>query len=275
MKRNIKIYFLFAVAALLVISMIMIYVTEPEYAYMPREDEVLQVTAGTQMKIKNMDNGELFHIDGRTDIKTEDGKSDPSGEEEGKINDSFLHLGREMFYKETFGNEVFLTDIIGIVDGALTIPNMAKAILQLRGEGTTNLRVELAKDVVIGGKQFKKGQFIDTGIDVPKGAYAPLGMPVKLSEGKVKVGISCVARHATVDYRTKKVIEGAPNRDLNAGLLMALATNSTVYFTHADVENLANYLKNMKTTVTASDGKTAALPDPKKLEEAVDGNPKK
>lgn len=101
-----------------------------------------------------------------------------------------------MFYAETFGNEVFLTDILGIVDGPFTIPNLMKAIVELGGKGTTNLRVELAKEVTIGGKTYKKGDKIDTGIDVPKGAYAPLGMPVKFSEGRLKVGITCAACHA-------------------------------------------------------------------------------
>jgi hypothetical protein len=121
------------------------------------------------------------------------------------INEDLLKLGRTSFYKETFGNEVFLTDILGLVDGALTIPNMTKAILKLKGQGTSNIQVELAETVTIGEKTFKKGDLIETGIDVPKGAYTPLGMPVKFSEGRVKVGVSCAACHATVDRETKTV----------------------------------------------------------------------
>lgn len=178
-----------------------------------------------------------------------------------QVDDRLLKLGRATLYKETFGNEVFMTDIMGIVNGPLTIPNMAKAIVQLQGKGTTNLRVELAEDITLGDRTYKKGEKINTGIDVPKGAYAPLGMPVKYTEGKVKVGISCMACHATVDPQTKRVIEGAPNTDLNAGLLMALATNSTAYFTHTDVENVAKYIK-----------KSTPLPDPAALEKTVDAN---
>lgn len=250
---------------LLAALFVTIYVIEPEYAYIPLEDEVVQVKGKTQAKMGSGSKDQKFDLSGHTGPRN--GNLDPA--KEGVIHDSFLRTGREAFYKETFGNEVFLTDIMGIVNGPLTIGSIAKAILKLQGEGTTNLRVTLAKDAVIGGKKFKKGERIDTGIDVPKGAYAPLGMPVKWSKGKLKVGISCAACHATVDSSTKKVVEGAPNRDLNAGLLMGLATNSSAYFTHAQIEGLEKYLDETR-KVTTSTGKKHALPDPKKLEDAVD-----
>src|SRR3954449_712425 len=33
-----------------------------------------------------------------------------------RVDDALLKLGRSSFYKETFGNEVFLTDVVGILD---------------------------------------------------------------------------------------------------------------------------------------------------------------
>ncbi|QIZ67600.1 electron transport protein [Geobacillus subterraneus] len=193
-------------------------------------------------------------------------------EEDGAVlvDDRLLRLGKEVFYKETFGNEVFLTDIMGIVDGPLTLANIAKAIAALRGEGTTNLRVPLAEDVTIGDRTYKKGELIDTGIDVPKGSYLPLGMPIVTDGGRVRVGISCAACHATVDPQTKKVVEGAPNNDLNAGLLMALATNSAAYFTHANIRSLRDYIDSLDRTIVDSRGRKAALPDPERLEREVD-----
>jgi hypothetical protein len=238
MKLSKKRVILCGMIVLTLMAVIAVRIGEFEYAYMPPAHKVLQAYEGVH----------------------------------DESNDPFLRLGRETFYKETFGNEVFLTDIMGMMNGALTIPSMAKAIIKLRGKGTTNLRVELTKDVVIGGKSFKKGQVIDTGIDVPKGAFTPLGMPVKLSEGRIKVGISCIACHGTVDRETRLVVEGAPNRDLNAGLLMALATNSSAYFTHSDVAHLSKYLGDLNRRVNTSDGKSSPLPDPEKLEAAVDAN---
>jgi hypothetical protein len=124
--------------------------------------------------------------------------------------------------------------------------------------------------VTIGGQTYDKGQKIDTGIDVPKGSYAPLGMPVKATGRGLKVGITCAACHATVDRTTKKVIEGAPNTDLNAGLIIALATNSTAYFTHAQISSIEDYVKEIDETVVTTNGKEKPLPDPKAIEKAVD-----
>lgn len=186
------------------------------------------------------------------------------------IDREFIEMGREQFYNETFGNEVFLTDIVGLLNGPLTFANIAKAIIALNGEATDNLRVALAESVTIGGKRYAKGEKIDTGLDVPKGARTPLGMPVKVADGRVRAGVSCAACHATVDRESGKVIEGAPNANLNTGLLLALATNSAAYFTNSEIKALEDYISKDGPTVETSKGTQAALPDPVKLEKAVD-----
>jgi hypothetical protein len=101
------------------------------------------------------------------------------------IDAALQQLGRTAFYVETFGNEVFLTDVLGMLDGPLTAIQIAKAVVALGGAGTTNLRVALARTVTVGGKTFEKGTLIDTGLDVPQGAYVPLGMRIKYSRGGV------------------------------------------------------------------------------------------
>jgi hypothetical protein len=159
--------------------------------------------------------------------------------------------GREQYYGQTFGNEVFLTDIMGILDGPLRPWYIAKAILKLNGAGTDDLIVECAADATIGGRQFRKGEPLHTGIDVPRGAWAPLGMPMFVRGGRILAGITCAACHSTVDRETGKVIDGAANLNLNTGLLLAMATNSASYFMHTDVD-------------------PREVPDPVKLEEAVD-----
>ncbi|MBV9268776.1 MAG: hypothetical protein JO061_21590, partial [Acidobacteriaceae bacterium] len=166
------------------------------------------------------------------------------------------------FYKETFGNEVFLTDIVGILDGPLGVANVLEALIALNGQGTTNLRVRVPENVVIGGRRFQEGSYFDTGLDVPKGSWAPLGLAISFSGWKLRAGITCAACHATVDPVTLKVVEGAPNQDLNAGLLLALASNSSAYFMHTDVRPLQD--------VPLTNTKRGALPDTKALEDAVD-----
>ncbi|MFT0800889.1 electron transport protein [Bacillus swezeyi] len=232
---------------------------EPEYAYMPPKEKVMS----KEKRVYGYDFWGRF-------VSNEEAEGMRPSEGAVKVDDQLLDLGRETFYKETFGNEVFLTDILGLTDGPITVANMTKAIAALKGKGTTNLQVELAKTATVGGKTFKKGEKIDTGIDVPKGAYAPLGMPVKYAGGKVKVGISCAACHATTDPKTMKVIEGVTNPDLNTGLMLALATNSAAYFTHAEMASIKQYIHDKSPVITRANGKKERLPDPDQLEDAVD-----
>lgn len=185
------------------------------------------------------------------------------------VNDEVLRLGRTAFYQQTFDNELFLTDVLGMLDGPLRLTNVTSAILSLRGRATTNLRVRVPETVVIGGRTFRQGELLDTGLDVPRGALLPLGIAVAVSGWKVRIGITCALCHATVDAATGKVVEGAPNQDLNAGLLLALASNSAAYFMHTDVNPHA-VRKDPQRTVRLSTGEVEALPDRKALEDAVD-----
>jgi hypothetical protein len=260
-------------AVLLFAGISAVLLTKIPVGYVPSGEEIVKPPAGMS------GTRAAFDVWGRTVSEQEAAwrKKTPEGRrwlspQNGAvaIDETVLRLGREAFYKETFGNEVFLTDIMGLTHGALTLPNIMKALIQLHGRGTTNLQVELARTVTLGGHPFAKGTKIDTGIDVPKGSYLPLGMPVILEHGRPRIGISCAACHAAVDRNTGKVVEGAPNADLNAGLLMALATNSAAYFTHTNITSLQPFVDRSSQTVPTTDGHTAYLPNPKKLEDAVD-----
>ncbi|WP_437125392.1 electron transport protein [Geobacillus thermoleovorans] len=269
-KRVRKTVIVLSIAVLLLLAAgAVLLLRRGEYAFVPDGSDIAPYEASKRIGIDVW--GRWIAADDSR-IQALSAKNGHLQKEEGAVvvDDRLLRLGKDVFYKETFGNEVFLTDIMGIVDGPLTLVNMAKAIVALKGEGTTNLRVPLAEDVTIGGRTYKKGELIDTGIDVPKGSYLPLGMPIVTDGGRVRVGISCAACHATVDPVTKKVVEGAPNNDLNAGMLMALATNSAAYFTHANISSLKQYIRSLDREIIDSHGRKAALPDPKRLERDVD-----
>jgi hypothetical protein len=263
---------LVAIFGMLVVAVLGIaYLTEPEYAYIPPMYKVLNGERTNQEQ--------AFDVWGRAISQAEADQLSRTAEAQAllsaqngavTIDAAFLRRGREAFYGETFGNEVFLTDIMGILDGPVTSWNLAKALWQLGGKGTTNLQVELAETVSIGSRTFLKGGKIDTGLDVPKGTYVPLGMKVMFASGRLKAGITCAACHATVDAEAKSVIEGAPNTDLQAGLLLALATNSASYFVHADIPSLAPFVEGASQSVVTLDGQMAPLPAPKALEAAVD-----
>ncbi|MEH1971494.1 MULTISPECIES: hypothetical protein [unclassified Nostoc] len=69
------------------------------------------------------------------------------------ITQDSIKLGRKSFYTETFGNEFFLTDVTGTLDGPLNIGNLTKAIASLGGKHTTNLQVTLDRDITVGDRK--------------------------------------------------------------------------------------------------------------------------
>lgn len=124
--------------------------------------------------------------------------------------------------------------------------------------------------MTIGDRVFPKGSYLDTGLDVPHGALVPLGMSLSVSRWRMRVGITCALCHATVDAETGKVIEGAPNQDLNSGLLLALATNSVSYFMHADVLPLRDVPQDHGRSILVLNRHKQNLPNIRALEKAVD-----
>jgi hypothetical protein len=254
------------VIALLAIAVGVLAVFGPGYAYLPAESKVLNP--------ENLTGAPAYDLWGRRVSADEapniDAKAlSPAGGGV-RIDDATLALGREVFYEETYGNEVFLTDVLGLLDGPLTIWQYAKAIAELRGQATTNLRVAIAHDAVVGGRAFKAGELIDTGLDVPEGVLLPLGVRVRFADFRFKAGLTCAACHSTVDRATGKVVHGAVNRDLNTGLLLALASNSAAYFAHADRAVLDAALKASNATVPGSEGRPVPVPNADLLEDAVD-----
>ncbi|ACS42929.1 conserved hypothetical protein with putative Cytochrome c domain; putative exported protein [Methylorubrum extorquens AM1] len=184
------------------------------------------------------------------------------------IDDALVRRGREAFYRETFGNEVFLSDVMGMLDGGLTPFEVARAILMLGGAGTTNLKVRMARDVTVGDRVWKTGELVPTGLDVPRGSPFILGIRTFYDRGHLRMGITCALCHTAVDPQSGKVVEGAPNTDLNAGLLMALASNATAYFMHGSADPSA-HPGDPARSVTTEDGAKSALPDPARFEAAA------
>jgi hypothetical protein len=202
-------------------------------------------------------------------LKTESGKNLLSAENGAiEVNNKLIKLGRKSFYTETFGNEFFLTDVTGILNGPMNIGNLTKAILALKGKHTTNLQVEMDRDMQVGNKNFKKGDIINTGLDVPKGSLFPLGVVANINDAKLRVGITCAACHARVDENTGRILEGAPNNDLDTGTILALASNSASWFRQTGVHPLS--VRRGERFYINADGKKVHLPNVKELEAAVD-----
>jgi hypothetical protein len=184
------------------------------------------------------------------------------------ITEDLIELGGKAFYTETFGNEFFLTDVTGILDGPLNIGNLTKAIASLGGKHTTNLQVSIDRDMKVGERTFKKGDILNTGMDVPAGSLFPLGIVTRINHGKIRVGITCAACHAAVDKTTGRILEGAPNNDLDTGTILALASNSAAWFRQTGANPLM--VRRGGTTYINADNQKARLPKAEALEAAVD-----
>ncbi|MCD8509422.1 MAG: electron transport protein [Bacillus sp. (in: Bacteria)] len=260
------------IGGVLVALLIAIFTVEFEYAYVPEQEDLLNDIYDS---FRGYDLwGERIPMDTANNMIHSKIKSHSLSPDEGavRVDDEFLAFGRDQFYRETFNNEEYLTEILGVLDGGITLPAMTMAILKqkLSGEPTSNLKVKLAKDVTIGDRVLKKGEVIDTGLDLPKGALAPIGMPISYESGKIRTGVSCAACHATIDDRSGKIVEGAPNADFDAGMLLALAPNSTAFFPNTEVEVIEKFVNDNSAYVNASEGGQEALPDPAAIEAEVD-----
>jgi hypothetical protein len=158
------------------------------------------------------------------------------------------------------------------------LPEIRTAIAQLGGQPTTNLKITLQNDIVLGSRTFPVGTVLNTGLKVEKGGTFPLGF---LPDEKTStIGISCAACHASVSNEGKR-LAGVPNGELAIPLLVALAPNSAAAFarlnTQLDSNNLLNfnplnpeYQQGKGKTIIDSKGQAVKLPDPEKLEKAFD-----
>jgi hypothetical protein len=195
---------------------------------------------------------------------------DPSNAGAVALTPDLVRQGRESFYKETFGNETFITDVVGLLDGPLKLPAFVKAIASLRGKATSNLQVELAETTTVAGRRFEKGTKLSTGLDVAAGELVPLGLKIGMQDGHVRAGITCAMCHSTVDAKTGAIVEGAPNADLDVGVMMALAPNSAAFFPNALDVPLEVLAHTAGVVVEKAAGGSASLPDHDALEDAVD-----
>jgi hypothetical protein len=256
---------------LFVLALLALYFVPLEYAYEPPARRVLNESPAHPHPAYDQWGTDWSRPEAERLLSTPSGRAALSPAAGAvQVDDRLLALGRASFYAETFGNEVFLSQVLGIIDGPVGLAQYAKAIALLKGGATTNLRVEIARDAEIGGRTFRRGQLIDTGLDVARGTVAPLGMAVRRQRGRFQVGITCAACHSTVDPRTGLVVHGAPNADLNSGLLLALAPNSAAFFPHVGLKSLDAFMTERSPTMTAPGGRRVRLPDPDQLEHAVD-----
>ncbi|MEM6558806.1 MAG: hypothetical protein AAF605_03390 [Myxococcota bacterium] len=181
------------------------------------------------------------------------------------INEFRREQGRIVFFQEEIGDDFGLQKVLGLADGFRAIvPEIVIAIAALKGEHTTNLQIELLRDLTIGDQILRKGETLSTGLDVEPGGLVPVGLRLDLN-------ITCAICHAAVDKDTGELLSGVPNGDLNIPAIIALAPNTAAALGRlsVDIEDPSLYDGTGKRVID-SDGNLVELPNPRLLEQATD-----
>lgn len=179
------------------------------------------------------------------------------------INQQLLESGENIFFNRKLGDTFGLQRVLGFGAGlALIQPEINKAIRDLQGRSTTNLRITLEKNLTLGNRFFPAGTAIDTGFDVERGASLPLGLTPSGD-------FTCAACHAALS-KTGRRLKGVPNGDLGISLLIALAPNTAAGFARLDIDPLNPEYQGNGKTIVDSHGQLVTLPDPEKFEQAFD-----
>lgn len=180
-----------------------------------------------------------------------------------QITQELLDKGENIFFNRKIGDTFGLQGVLGFGIGVAQIqPELQKAIIELQGESTDNLRITLQKDLKLGSRIYPKGSVVNTGFDIEKGAILPLGLT---PDGN----FTCAACHAVVSKAGKR-IKGVPNGNLNIAFLTALAPNTTAGFSRLNLNPLDPKYQGNGKTIVNSHNKLVTLPDPQKFESAFD-----
>ncbi|GAB4183466.1 MAG: hypothetical protein Fur006_20390 [Coleofasciculaceae cyanobacterium] len=180
-----------------------------------------------------------------------------------EITQELLNRGEDIFFNRKIGDAFGLQRVFGFGIGLTRIaPEITKAIIDLRGQPTSNLVITPQKDFTIGSRTFPKGRAFPTGLDVEKGAILPIGL-------KLTGDLSCAICHAVVSP-TGQRLKGLPNGDLAIPFFIALAPNSAAGFARLNFNPLDPKYKGNGKKIIDSTGQIVELPDPQKFEAAFD-----
>ena len=139
------------------------------------------------------------------------------------LNRSEVQEGKEIFRFDTFGNETFWTDAVGL-------HNVVNNLSPLTALTVAGLKVDARALPDALRDKIREG---DIDLNDPAntialiGLNAVLGVKGTVEDGKVvRIGITCALCHSTVDNSLTtgigRRLDGWPNRDLNVGLIISL-----------------------------------------------------
>lgn len=180
-----------------------------------------------------------------------------------KITQSLLDAGERIFTDRVIGDRFGLQNIFGFQLGvAKILPEIGIAVAQQKGRPSSNLTIQLLRDLRLGSKVFPKGSVIPTGLDLAPRSALPIGL-------KLPGDITCAICHVSIAANGKQ-LKGVPNGDIAAQILVALAPNSAAGFARLNLNPLDPAFQGNGKTIIDSTGKSVKLPDPQKFEQAFD-----
>jgi hypothetical protein len=180
-----------------------------------------------------------------------------------EITKQLLDKGEDLFFNRKIGDTFGLQRVFGFGVGVTRLaPELVKAIADLHGQPTNNLRLTLQKDLKIGSQTFPKGTVLSSGLNVERLNIAPVGL-------KLTGDITCAVCHVELS-KTGERLKGVPNGDLGISLLIALAPNSAAGFARLNFNPLDPQYQGNGKTIIDSKGQLVKLPDPQKFETAFD-----
>jgi hypothetical protein len=178
------------------------------------------------------------------------------------ITPALIARGQSIFLEHEIGDSFGLQKVFGFTAGfARIFPEVLQAISNLKGRPTTNLRIVLWRNLTIGSRTFPRGSTLDTGLDVEAGADFPLGL-------RLNGAPTCAVCHVTLDKDGNRLV-GAPNADINAPLIIALAPNTASAFARLSLNPLDPVYAGHKQIID-SRGRLITLPNAAKFERAFD-----
>ncbi|YAF99376.1 MAG: hypothetical protein AB3A66_29500 (plasmid) [Nodularia sp. CChRGM 3473] len=185
-----------------------------------------------------------------------------------QITQELIDQGENIYFNRKIGDTFGLQGVFGFAQGLNLISNELSTALEALGDKpTTNLKITLQKNIILGSRTFLAGTAINTGLKVEKGGNFPLGL---LRDSKTgTVGISCALCHATISREGKR-LAGVPNGELAIPLLIALSPNTSAGFARLNFNPLDPKYQGNGKTIFNSKGQLVKLPDPEKFEKAFD-----
>lgn len=180
-----------------------------------------------------------------------------------EITQQLLNKGEDIFFNRKIGDTFGLQRIFGFGQGLARLgPELVKAIADLRGQPTSNLRITLQKDLTLGSRTFPRGTVFGTGLNVEKLSLTPIGL-------KLTGDLSCAICHVELS-KTGEPLKGVPNGDLAIPFFIALAPNSAAGFARLNLNPLDPQYRGNGKTIIDSNNQPVTLPDPQKFETAFD-----